>query len=58
MDRWEIILLAVGMVVAVSSLVKLMRARRDLLVAQVKSQVEHNKKVRKAKLAKQNEEAA
>lgn len=58
MDRWEVVLLIVGAFVAVRSLVRLMRARRDLLVAQVQGQIELNKKKQKAKRARADENAA
>ena len=62
MDRWDILLLAVGVLVAVSSLVRLMRARRDLLVGQVKQQLEahrrHEAAAKAAKAAAEEEEAA
>lgn len=58
MDRWEVVLLIVGAFVAVRSLVRLMRARRDLLVAQVQAQIEQNKKKQQAKRARADESAA
>ncbi|MGI9455817.1 MAG: hypothetical protein ACR2NU_04605 [Aeoliella sp.] len=56
MDRTDIILLVVGTVIAVSALLRLMLARRDLLVGQVKGQIQQQR--RKPKVAKQEEEAA
>jgi uncharacterized membrane protein YqjE len=45
MDRWDIVLLIIGALVAVGSLVRLMRARRDQLVGQVRRQLaEHRRR--------------
>lgn len=56
MDRWDVVLLIIGALVAVSSLVRLMRARRDLLVGQVKRQFEEHR--RREAAANDQEDAA
>lgn len=58
MDRWDIVLLVIGAVVAVGSLVRLMRARRDLLVGQVKQQFEEHRRREQAAKAAAEEDAA
>ncbi len=45
MERWEILLLIVGGLIAVSALLRMMLARRDLLVEQVKSQLQQKQPV-------------
>ena len=44
LTRWDLALLAVAAYVAVMSLVRLMRARRDQLIADVQRQVKAHKK--------------
>lgn len=56
MDRWEIVLLVIGALVAVSSLVRLMRARRDQLMGQFKRQISAHRRQEAAQSA--DEEAA
>ncbi|QDT01071.1 hypothetical protein [Adhaeretor mobilis] len=53
MDRWDILLICFAGYVAVTTLVKLMAARRNELVEQVRMQVEQQKK----QLAKQQVQA-
>ncbi len=53
---WDLILLAVAAYVAVMSLVRLMRARRDQLVADVQWQVKaHKQQARAAEAEKEPE---
>lgn len=47
MDRFDLLLYAVGVLVAVSSLVRLMLARRDRLIAEVREQMASQKKQKK-----------
>jgi hypothetical protein len=47
MSRWDVILLAIGAYVAVMALVRLMRRRRDELVADVQRQMEAHRHHRK-----------
>ena len=47
MTRSEIILLAVAVYVAVTTLVRLMRQRRDILVADVQKQVSAQRRARR-----------
>jgi hypothetical protein len=56
LDRWDLGLLAVAAYVAVMSLVRLMRARRDQLVADVQRQVQVRKKQSRAAQAEQESE--
>jgi hypothetical protein len=58
MDRWDIVLLITGAVVAVRSLVHLMRARRDLLVGQVKKQLDEHRQRESAAKAAADDNAA
>ncbi len=60
MDRWDILLLVIGLAVAVSSLVRMMLSRRDKLVAQVKDQLAKHRKSSKARrsAASEKENAA
>ena len=51
LSRWDLALLAVAAYVAVMSLVRLMRARRDQLVADVQRQVQARKKQARAAAA-------
>ncbi len=44
MDRWNIVLMIAGALVAVATLVRMMRARRDLLVGQVKQQFDEHRR--------------
>lgn len=55
MDRWDTLLLVVGAVIAVSTLVRLMRQRRDLLVAQVKQQMAEHRRREAARLKAEQE---
>ncbi|MEQ8212029.1 MAG: hypothetical protein RH917_19680 [Lacipirellulaceae bacterium] len=56
MDRWDILLLGFAIYIAISTLVKLMAARRNELVEQVKAQVEQQKKVQAAKQRQQEQQ--
>jgi hypothetical protein len=60
MSRADFILLAVAAYVAVMTLVRLMKSRRDALVADVQKQVEaHRKQARRAsKAAQESRDAA
>lgn len=59
MDRWDIVLLIGGAAIAVSVLVRMMRARRDLLVGQVKRQWdEHRRREAASKASKPADEDA
>jgi hypothetical protein len=51
MDRWNLLLLLAASYVAVTSLVRMMIARRDRLVAEVQNQLDGEKRRRKAKQA-------
>lgn len=44
MDRWNLVLMIAGALVAVVTLVRMMRARRDLLVGQVRQQLEEHRR--------------
>ncbi|WP_425396726.1 hypothetical protein [Aeoliella sp.] len=44
MDRWDIALLVVASAVAVGTLVRLMRSRRDMLVADIKRQFDEHRR--------------
>lgn len=52
MDRWDILLLGFAVYIAITTLVKLMAARRNELVDQVKAQVEQQKMKQQAQQAK------
>jgi len=52
MNRWDLLLLALGIVVAVGSLVRLMRHRRDMLIADYNRQLQAHRKRRAAARAK------
>lgn len=52
MDRWDILLLGFASYIAITTLVKLMAARRNELVDQVKAQVEQQKMKQQAQQAK------
>jgi hypothetical protein len=60
LGRFDILLLVVAAFVAVTTLVKLMRARRDLLVAQVQQQMdqERERRKRETKLQEQQHRSA
>lgn len=60
-DPWDAILLAVAAAIAVSSLVRLMRGRRNQLVSQVQQQLNQQRQLKaraKAKAEAEAEEAA
>lgn len=52
MERWDIALMIVASVVAVGTLVRLMRRRRDELVEDIKKQFEEHRR-RQAELEKE-----
>lgn len=56
-DFWDGLLLAVAAMIAVGSLTKMMRARRDMLVSQVQSQIDAEAQRKKA-AAKRKKQAA
>ena len=57
MDRWDIVLMVVAALVAVMSLVRLMRARRDWLMADIKRQFdEHREREAIAEAERKNRE--
>ena len=56
MDRWDILLLGFAAYIAVTTLVKLMAARRNELVDQVKAQVEQQKQLQAAKKREQEQQ--
>jgi len=56
MDRWDILIIAGAGYIAVVALVRLMAARRDQLVQQVRRQIEQQQAQQK-KAAKPTEEA-
>lgn len=58
MDRWDTVLLVIGAVVAVGTLVRMMRARRDLLVGQVKQQFDEYRRREEATRAAAEDDAA
>ena len=63
MDRWDAVMYAIAVYVAVTSLVRLMANRRNELVEQVRQQIEdmqrRSKKVKKSKSRQsQDQEAA
>lgn len=62
LNHWEILLLLIAGYVAVMSLVKLMNARRDMLVKQVEQQVaaerERRKKLEKKRRHQERDNAA
>ncbi|MEM9187074.1 MAG: hypothetical protein AAGB00_11315 [Planctomycetota bacterium] len=59
-DLWDAVLIGGAALIAVSSLTQLMRARRDLLVAQVRRQLAEEQARRRAeeRRKKKKEEAA
>lgn len=58
MDMWDGLLLAVAAMMAVRSLTRLMRERRDMLVQQVQAQVEAENQRKKAAAKKKKKQAA
>jgi hypothetical protein len=60
LTRSDIILLAIAAYVAVMTLVRLMRERRDVLVADVQKQVQSQRRVkrRQREIAEQDRDAA
>ena len=44
LDRWDLLLLGIAVLIAVGSLLKLMSARRDQLVSEVQEQIDARKK--------------
>lgn len=53
MDRWDLFIIAVAGYVAIMTLVRLMAARRNLLVNQVRKQIEQQRSQQQA-AAQQN----
>ena len=59
MNRWDFILFGIGVWVAVMTLVRMMRSRRNQLVGQVKQQIEEHRRLEeeRAEAAKANKRA-
>lgn len=55
MDRWDILIIVVAGYLAIMTLVRLMAARRDQLVQQVRQQIEQQRAQQKAAPAPQDE---